>query len=1004
MSWASAVRGLITLAVAALPWANALEVLNEPVVSGTVGDYVTLAFNLTGQGDYNYEVSVQEPWMPLSGAGRVSVQGAGFVSVTLRVPRAAPANERALITLAFENTTDKSDKATGRGYVEVIGSAGVALATPASLQGVIEEPLRFSVLVTNRGNMPDVFTLAGNAGMWDVRFEQDEVRLDPGEEREVGVALELRGMVNSGFRTLIMISANSRNDPSVKVQAGTRAIFYASGVEANTRQLAAPRINLSVGTGVTAALTLDEDGATTSVDYSINPRLSGDLSDYVRANAGIGRFAGSVTDPFQEVPSRLDVGLSADAWDASASIGNGSYALAGGGVVNDWRVGGSGRFRGHEAGASFGINAYAFSQVPGLDLQFSGATRTSPSGRGDSLVANYRTPLGDNLVLSVGPALSGFDTESGYVVTAGINESLSYQAQAFDVTQSYSGLPLAGVHSVGLTGGLRSAGPFGVRASTSLQLAPGSHAWRSSVVLSSRPAPGIGLGVTGTYQTSTTSSTYSVRPALSFNYRLDRLRGGFSVRYAYTGVLWGDVATSSLYGVDANGGIGPVSVKAGATYVARGATAAADASSMLKLQAAGEYKPGRSTTIAAEYEYISDTKDESSTTKVGVEWLQSWTETFGTELSYGLDLATRYATGVTAQKERVALIGGVRDLGFDGLNLSGGYAVSSSAGLFTGMAPLRHDLSVRAGYTFRFSFDTPAAIVDTFGGRKGGEVRGVAFLDRDLDGVRGSGEEVLAGLVVSLGGVTTTTGEDGSFRLRVPSGRYAWTFGSGLPASTILDLNDDITVEENAVKLVDLPFVPVASLRVTLFDDEDGDGVQSEGETGISFGGVIIDGPVRKEVALDVRGTTTVSGLVPGTYTVRPDPDRLPRRYRSTTDPVVVVIREGDQPRPVAVGAGAPPREVVTTFTASELAVIARVGKSSVVAGDDVEVTALVSGGAERVFVLLNSVEFPLERHGARWFGPVTIPPTVAAGRLALEVVAEGPSGSATAHVEVTVR
>jgi hypothetical protein len=1002
---ATSARSAVLFALLALTaWASALTVVGEPTATGASGDYVTLGFHLSGQGTYHYEVSVPEPWQPLSKTGRVRVEGAGFVSVTMRVPRMAPADVRTAVTLTLTNAEDAADGAVGRGYVTVLATAGVELLAPRELDGVISEPLELFLLVGNRGNKPDVFSLTGSAGMWDVRFEVAEVPLNPGEEREVRVVLELRGTVTPGYRNVLIVTATSRNDPTVSARTFTESRFYEHEGGATERARTAPRLTVAVGTGVSGGLTIDEAGASASVGYFVNPRLSGELSDYVRATAGVGSFSGTVEDPFAEVPSRLDVGLSAETWDASASIGNGSYSLGGGGVVNDWRLGGSGSYAPVADGMTLGVNAFAISQVPGLDLQFSGATALTPTGRRDGLGAGYRTPLGDNLLLSVGSNVTGLQTDEGYAVVAGINESLSYQAQSFDVTQTYSGVPWAGLHNIGLNGGLRSAGPFGVRASTSLQLSAGSPDWRNVLTLSARPVAGLSLAVAGTWQTSPTSSTWSVSPRLSYSFRLDALRGNFGVRYAYTGVLRGDQATGTLYGANASVAMGPVSVGADAVYLSGGVTPAHGAGATFRGRATAEYRPGFTTRVLARYEYVSDTQKGEGSTKFGVSWSEEWARDFGTRLSYDRSHTEDYASGKNTQKERLALSAQFRNLGLDGLNLSAGYALSSQTGLLTGLAPLKHDISLRVSYTLRFSFDTPPGIVETFGGRKGGAVSGVAFLDRDLDGRRGDNEEVLAGVAVSLGGEVSITGTDGSYHLRAPSGSHTWVFGAGLPASVRSNAASVVTVEENSVQVIDLPFVPVVSLSVTLFDDLDNDGARGPDETGISFGGVIVDGPMRKEVLLDARGNAVVTDLIPGRYTVTPDPGRLPPRYRITTEPVVVVVREGERPAPVAVGAAAPPRQVVTTFEASALAVIARADKTTVAAGESLELKALVTGQADRVFARIGGVEFPLTSQGARWSGTVTVPAGTPAGPLTMEVVAEGSGESTAIGIEITVR
>ncbi len=241
-------RGLIVLAMLALTaWASALEVVGQPTATGQAGDYVTLAFHLSGQGDYEYEVDVPEPWQPLSRSGRIRVDGTGFVSVTLRVPRTAPADVRAEVTLRLQNTESDADSAVGRGYVSVLATAGVELLAPRELDGVISEPLELFLLISNRGNMADVFFLTGTAGMWDVRFEESEVPLNPGEEREVRVLLELRGNVSPGYRNVLIVTATSRNDPTVSARTFTESRFYDQGAGPTTKKRAAPRLNLAVG-------------------------------------------------------------------------------------------------------------------------------------------------------------------------------------------------------------------------------------------------------------------------------------------------------------------------------------------------------------------------------------------------------------------------------------------------------------------------------------------------------------------------------------------------------------------------------------------------------------------------------------------------------------------------------------------------------------------------------------------------------------------------------------
>ena len=333
-------RWLLVAFVAASAWASALDVVGEPSVTGSSGDYVTLGFSLVGGGEYAYSVSTPEGWEPLSRAGKVSVTGDGFVSVTVKVPRSAPARSTATVEISFTNIADPSDTVSGRGFVSVAAFVGLDIIAPTDLVGELGEVMELSVVVTNRGNMPDVARLSADGGMWDVRFDSQEVALEPGEQREVAIVMVPTGSVTSGYRHVLRVTATSSNDPAVAVRAFTESIFVDSELASPATAGQDPRLVLSVRSGITAGLTFDERGTTPSVRYDVNPRLTGELSDYVDVSAGVGSFAGSIVDPFEEVPSRLDIGLNAETWDAAGSVSPGSYALSGGGLVGAWRLGG----------------------------------------------------------------------------------------------------------------------------------------------------------------------------------------------------------------------------------------------------------------------------------------------------------------------------------------------------------------------------------------------------------------------------------------------------------------------------------------------------------------------------------------------------------------------------------------------------------------------------------------------------------------------------------------
>ncbi|MFO7546530.1 MAG: hypothetical protein R6W77_13645 [Trueperaceae bacterium] len=1008
-------------------WAVALAPLNEPQFIGVPGSYVTLPFRLQGEGEYTYEVRVDEPWAPLADRGTVRVDGAGYVSVSFRVPWLV-AGTTADVEVVFTNRDDPSDVASAYGTVEVAAQAGIDVLGAGAFEAELGRPYDISLVVSNRGNLPDRITLQAEHPMWDVRLSHLELTLAPGESHQVDIVLSPLGEVSTGYRVLLEVEAFSQNDPELRSVSFVEIVFvHAALLGRETEPHAPPRLTLSVRSGVSGGVTIEGEALEPSLGFDATPRIAGELSDYVDMQASFGALAGTLEDPFHEVPSKLDVALIGEAWDASASIAEGRYAVTAGSLIGDWRVSGGVNATPTNTGRAFGVSVLAASQLPELDLQISARTRILEGARHDGVGAWYRTALGEGVVLGVGTDLVGTATDGMYRVDARLHESLTWQTQAFDVTQSYSGVPLAGLHNLGLSGGLRSTSPFGVRASTSLQLTPATSAWRNSVTVDTAFGPGARASVTGLYRTTATAggegdALFGVLPEVSFRFGTSAVRFGVSLGYLYTGVLRGDIEPSSAVHAGASVSAAGLSVSASAAYerdhLRPDAGAPADPDDPVEiweLDLDARYDLGRSASLrfAVEYDWERP-RDPAGTpaqaSQWEVSWLQRWHKDVASLLAYERDV--RIGAGATQRDERVSLAVEVSDLAVTGLSLTGGYSVSSQTGLLTGMTPLRHAILVRLGYTFSFPFDTPDPVVGLFGGRRGGGVSGTAYVDRDLDGVHDSDEPVVAGLEVRLGGEAAVTDDAGGYEIRVPSGTHRWYFVGGMPTATDAAMAPLLEVTEDSRQQVDLPFVPVSSLGVTLFDDVDGDGLLAAGEPGIAFGGVLVDGPVRRTIRVDGRGNATVTGLVPGTYTVAPDPSALPARYRVTTEPVVVVVREGERPAPVTIGAGAPPPERVTTFTGNTLVMLARVDSSAAPAGADVTVQALVTGIATDVVVevLANdqvegpatdanggvAVTVPLVNVGSRWTAVVRLPSTLEVGPATLRVRATGPDGETT--------
>lgn len=1009
-------------------WAFALTPSNEPQVSGVPGSYVTLPFRLQGTGEYLYEVHVEEPWSPLADRGSVRLDGSGYLSVSFRVPWLV-AGTTAYVEVVFTSRDDPSDVVLAHGTVEVAAQAGIEVLGAGAFEAELGRPYDVGLVVVNRGNLPDRITLQAQHPMWDVRLSDLELTLAPGESQQVDIVLSPDGEVSSGYRVLLEVEAFSGNDPGLRSVSFVEIVFvHAAMLGRETEPSAPPRLTLAVRSGVSGGVTIDGEDVAPSLGFDATPRIAGGLSDYVDMQASFGALAGTLEDPFHEVPSKLDVALIGETWDASASIAEGRYAVTAGSLIGDWRVSGGANATPTNTGRAFGVSVLAASQRPELDLQVSARTRLVEGARHDGVGAWYRTALGEGLVLGVGTDLVGTSSDGVYRVDAGLHESLTWQTQAFDVTQSYSGVPLAGLHNIGLSGGLRSTAPFGVRASTSLQLTPATTEWRNSVTVDTAFGPGVRASVTGLYWTTAGAggegdAVFGVLPAMSFRFGTPAVRFGVSLGYLYTGVLRGDVEPSSAVHASASVSAAGLSVSASAAYERAHLTPdggaverADDPAESWELDLDARYDLGRSASFrfAVEYDWERP-RDPGGTSAWASQWeaswLHRWREDVASRLAYEREVSL--GAGATRRDESVSLAVEVSDLAVTGLSLTGGYEVSSQTGLLTGLTPLRHAILVRLGYTFSLPFDTPDPVVGLFGGRRGGAVSGTAYVDRDLDGQYDPNEAIVAGLELRLGGEAAVTDDAGRYEIRVPSGTHRWYFVGGTPTGTEAAMAPLLEVTEDSRQQVDLPFVPVSSLGVALFDDVDGDGLRSASEPGIAFGGVVVEGPVRRTIRVDGRGNATVTGLVPGAYTVAPDPSALPARYRVTTEPVSVTVREGERPSPVVVGAGAPPPERITTFAGDTLVMLARVDPSAAPAGADVTVQALVTGNATDVVVevLANGradgpageptgvvmATVPMVNVGSRWAVVVRLPTTLQAGPATLRVRATGPDGEAAA-------
>lgn len=968
------------------------------------GAYATLVFSVDGDGQFAYAVDVQQPAQVLTTKGNVNVSGHTVVFVTAVVREGAEAG--AVFPVSLRLLDGGVVAASAEARLRVALDAGVSLQPVPELTARIGSPLYLHTTVTNRGNARDRIELRAVYAKWRVHITPSVVELDPGERASIDVSVTQTTMTSNGYRSVFYLEAASTNDPEVASRVTVASRWYSSSVEG--KPATAPQLVVSLDTGVLASAKIYQGDFEGSLSYSVVPAIEGDLSDFVWGEAHTNRLAGDVSHPFANTPSGLSLAFDAPTWNAAMEAYPGRYSVATHFDAGAWGVEVDGRVVPSPTNTAFGLTVRGISQLPWLDLRLSAGSSQVAGERTDSVRADYSVPLAADLDLALGAQVAGYDQPGlPYSVVAGVSQSLGWHTEEFELTESYSGVPQAGTHSIGLSGGSRLPYPYGVRASTSYSFSPSDNNWTNFLTLYGQPESWLTADVRGSIIRSddgiSPSVTWSVSPHMVFAFTPSTdLGGSLGLGYTHGDVIQGDGPIWDRYSLGLNLGVYGVQIQLRGVYQESEPYADKPKAFDFKAAIAATYSFGIGTDLSLSYAYIQSRTDTLSVEDdINLSWVQNFANGVHTLVGYDRVLKPTEPSST----ETVTLGVTVDDFILEGVELTGLYSLTSPTSVLDFATPGTHRLSVGISHTFEFAFDTPGAVVQAFGGRRGAELAGTAFLDANLDGVRQPEEAALAGLTVSVAGLQTVTDAKGAFSLRVPEGTYRLAFPKGLPATVDLEGTAEVTLVENQDVKRDLPFAPVASLPVSVFYDDNNNGVRDEGEQGIPYGGVLIEGASNRSIQTDADGTALVTGLLPGNYAVVADAALLPAGMRATGEPVTVTLRPSERHEPVAVGAARPRREVVQTFGGARLAVLPRVSPARVPRGAELQVQAFTVGQAARVAVTLpGGAEIALTRQkGTTWAGTVRIGRDTPLGELKLGVRAEGDDTTVEREAIVTV-
>lgn len=953
---------------------------------GVPGEYVTLIFMATGQGDFDLTVDGGPDWAPVSRTRKVRIDGSTLVPVTFRVPAQAPVGSSPPLVAQLQAAGVTVARAEAR--IDVQPQSKVALRAPGDLTGLSNQKVSYEVQVTNFGNQPDTIQLRATNLDGRPQITEPALFLKPGETKSVAVAVTA-GDTSPGYVYIVFLEATSKNNPKVLSRARTNILFNPARL-IGRRSTTDPQLIFSVHAGAEAGLSWSPEGQTGYVAYGIEPKVGGQLSDYVKGDGNLSGLNGSNS---RWVPSGLSFGVRIDAptWGVSANAGRNGASVYGQLRRGSWA------FSPRASFSSYGTGSSNFNGGLGVTGPVLGGTLDADVGtiylqgaaepvRSDQLSARYTRTINPNLAFMIGGVAAGQAAAGEYTTSALGYEQLTYNTQHFDITQTYTGT-LTGLHSFGLSGGLRSVRPFGVRAAASVVYQPQGVTYSASGLLSYSANNGFGLSVGGRYQNSTLPDTLPLW-SVTGGVRAPRLVFRNTVlNAAGTYTITTDQDQPGQYGQFVNAAAtlasGPV-VTTGTAYWGRDPQLNGTTLQTTRLGLNSTYQFRLTDSITAEYEYERLQADAVSTTNsVQATWTHQWTPKIDTQVEYRRAWNSTLAGTTTPESAGVGV--GVQDLLINGLYGQAGYYVRAPNGLLNGN--LVSGVRLALGYDIAWALNTPKAVVNFFGGRKGGEIRGVLFRDDNFNNQRDPGEPGLDNVTVAAGDTRVKSAADGSYSIRLPTGSYQLTFPAGLPA-TIEPLNPEtVDVKENGSAVQNVAFAPVVRSEVLVFQDENRDGQRQDEEGALPYAGVTFTGPVTRVAQADSRGYVRLSTLPPGHYVVRINPSALPEGYTPTTEGLEVDLVQGAATQPLALGAALPARQAITTFTASNIALIGTLNPATVVPGTKVQVNLRVLN-ATTVKIQAFDQTYTAAVQGGQATQEITVPSGLAAGTYDVTITA----------------
>ncbi|WP_161880680.1 hypothetical protein [Deinococcus alpinitundrae] len=1005
---------LTALLAASLSAAQALalptpfELTSPAARSGEPGQLVTLTFRVQGQGKYDLAVESPPDWVPVTPRAQLDVSGQTLFPVTFRIPAQAPVGK---VPITLHAQQSGQDVMTAQASVEVQAKTRLSLSSPARIAAAPGVFLKIPVEVANLGNQTDTFDLTLENVDPTPQLSAHSVTLRPGERATVQVSLILSG-VSPDYRYTTFVKATSRLDAAVVARTRSEAVF---GVPAGARLGGAgaggPSLVLRLRSEAQADYQQTDQGDQLSAHYGVHASADGQLSDKVDASAS-SELDGDVSGASGvSAPSALSVQaeLHAARWSARAEVSTQGVSLGGSVGAGAWTL--SPRAEYHVLGAAqrFGAGVDLSGPLAGgqLDatLQAQSTTLGNQTQRQESLGARYARALGPAIDFSVSALAQGSQTSSAPTpVTqtspaqaqspvspdsasfgAQAAQTLTYRSGALDLTETYS-VVTGGLQTFGVSGGLSSAAPVGLRAAATVQLTPrdtwygvsGLAFYSGSGSSSGKPALNFGASIGGRYQFSAgaaKAAQWEVSGALAAP-RVSLQTGAFgrlgietTLRAALSSDDHSPGGMQRRLDLDVNleGSAGRSAVQASAELTAQQDwTANHEQRQQLKLNLTSSYRLAENE-FGAQVGAARVSIGGALETVYGaqVSWERQWTP----QLSSSLAFSQSWQSGAAGRNSRTGAAVGVeaQDVLTRGLNLRASYRLdyaSSQASPGTaevtplltnppvdlpGSRPLRQSAQLGVSYDLNLLVATPQAVVQAFGGLNGSSVSGVLYRDDNLSGLRDPGEPPLVGVTVQAGNQRSVTDARGEYHLQV-SGAQVMSFPGGLSA-TLEPFGPpesrQLSGLPGSVERRDVAFANVGNVDVLAYQDLNHNGVYDDGEPGLPYVPVRLTGPglgglVTRTVQADSRGHARAT-LPLGHYAAALDLSSLPGLVAVSavqTDVLVGAAGAGA----LQLGAGAAQPTAVLSYKSGAPALLARLNQVSAAPGDTVRLSVQLQG------------------------------------------------------------